>query len=128
MSRRDERGSLKGKYSLFVGCCANRLPHCLGGYEVHLDLKKFGQAVLKTNHIQQRQFLFVIKFRHQIDIGRIGRFSSGSRTGAYQMQRRRALLEELAGLGNWGWTRGRQTCPSSVVRESLDRHTPVGLL
>ncbi len=85
MSRRDERGSLKGKHRLFVGCCANTLLQRLGGRGVHLDLKKFGQAVLKTNHIQQRQVLFVIKFRDQIDIGRIIRFSSGNRTEHAQM-------------------------------------------
>src|SRR5271168_3907363 len=86
MSRREERGSLKGKHSLFVGCCVNTLLHGLGGREVHLDLKKFGQAVLKPNHIQQRQFLFLIEFRDQIDVGRIVRFSSGHRTEHAEME------------------------------------------
>ncbi len=85
MSRREERGSLKGKHSLFVGYCSNTLLHGPGGREVHLDLKKFRQAVLKTNHIQQRQFLFVIKFRDQIDVGRIVRFSARHGTEQAQM-------------------------------------------
>ena len=90
---RDEGGSLKGKNSLFVGCRANTLFHCLGGREVHLDLKKFGQAVLKTNHVQQCQFLFVVKFRDQIDVGRIVRISSSHRTEHAQMDecRRRSV-------------------------------------
>ena len=94
MSHREEGGSLKGKHSLFVGCRANALLHCLGGVRLNLYLKE----VLKTNHIQNVSFFAVIKFRDQIDIGQIVCFSSGysNRTRADEQSRRRSVRPGVA--------------------------------
>lgn len=47
--------------------------------------KQIGQSIFQTYHVQQRQWLRRIEIRNQIDIRRIGRFTTSNRTMQTQM-------------------------------------------
>jgi hypothetical protein len=84
MLRRALTGSSKGNHGLAFGAPADGLVEGVGRRQVNIHTQEIVQAVLDSNHVEQRQPTARLKLGDQVDVGVRGRFPA--RDGGMETQ------------------------------------------